>query len=84
MTRHLAEIARRVDDGVQAVLTMNQACWHMSANLVVPDNISILSLQLIRLLAEFDSWASQNAMNQNLCCKLEVSHGSSDFIADGF
>ncbi|MBO9135324.1 LysR family transcriptional regulator, partial [Rhizobium sp. B209b/85] len=34
--------------------------------------------RLIRALAEFDSWASQKAMNLNLWHKLEVCDGSGD------
>ncbi|BCH67832.1 transposase (plasmid) [Agrobacterium vitis] len=44
MTQHLAEIARHVDDGAHAILIMDQAGWHMSNTLVVPDNITILPL----------------------------------------
>ncbi|NSZ19826.1 transposase (plasmid) [Agrobacterium vitis] len=41
MTQHLAEIARHVDEDARAVLIMDQAGWHMSNNLVVPENIKI-------------------------------------------
>ncbi len=44
MTQHLVEIARHVDEGAHAVLIMDQAGWHMSNNLVVPENITILPL----------------------------------------
>jgi transposase len=44
MTQHLAEIARHIDDGSHAILIMDQAGWHMSNNLVVPRNITILPL----------------------------------------
>lgn len=44
MTRHLAEISRHVDENAHAILIMDQAGWHMSNNLVVPGNISILPL----------------------------------------
>ena len=44
MTRHLAEIARHVDADAHAILIMDQAGWHMSNNLVVPENITILPL----------------------------------------
>ena len=44
MTQHLAEISRHVADNAHAVLVMDQAGWHMSANLIVPDNITILPL----------------------------------------
>ncbi|RMI15042.1 hypothetical protein DA102_035800 [Sinorhizobium meliloti] len=44
MTQHLAEIARHIDDDAHAILIMDQAGWHMSNNLVVPENITILPL----------------------------------------
>ena len=44
MTQHLAEIARHVATDGHAVLIMDQAGWHMSNNLVVPENITILPL----------------------------------------
>ncbi|MHC2543321.1 hypothetical protein ACVINY_004033 [Sinorhizobium meliloti] len=44
MTQHLAEIARHVADDADAILIMDQAGWHVSNNLVVPENITILPL----------------------------------------
>jgi len=44
MTLHLAEIARTVAPGAHAVVLMDQAGWHMTAALVIPDNISIIPL----------------------------------------
>ncbi len=44
MTQHLAEISRHVANDAHAILIMDQAGWHMSNNLVIPSNISILSL----------------------------------------
>ncbi|NTF83002.1 IS630 family transposase [Agrobacterium rhizogenes] len=44
MTQHLAEIARHVAEDAHAILIMDQAGWHMSKNLVVPENITILPL----------------------------------------
>ncbi|MEK0189006.1 IS630 family transposase [Microcoleus anatoxicus PTRS2] len=44
MTQHLAEVSRHVADDAHAILIMDQAGWHMSNNLVVPANISILPL----------------------------------------
>ena len=44
MTQHLAEISRHVADDAHAILIMDQAGWHMSNNLVIPGNISILPL----------------------------------------
>jgi len=44
MDAHLAEISRRVAEGAHAVLVLDQAGWHTSPRLRVPDNISLLSL----------------------------------------
>jgi transposase len=44
MTLHLQEIARAVAPGAHAVLLLDQAGWHLSARLRVPDNITILPL----------------------------------------
>ena len=44
MAAHLAEISASVDPGAHAVLMLDQAGWHMSAKLVVPDNITLLPL----------------------------------------
>ena len=44
MTQHLAEIARHVDADAHAILMMDQAGWHMSNNLVLPENITILPI----------------------------------------
>ena len=44
MTRHLAEVSRHVAEDAHAILIMDQAGWHMSNNLIVPGNITILPL----------------------------------------
>ena len=45
MAEHLAEISRRVTEGVHAVVVCDGAGWHQSGHrLVVPDNISLLRL----------------------------------------
>mgnify|MGYP000207970271 CR=1 FL=1 len=41
---HLEEIAFHVAPGAHAVLLLDQAGWHGSAELVVPDNITLLYL----------------------------------------
>ena len=41
MAAHLAEISAAVDPGAHAVLMLDQAGWHMSAKLAVPDNITL-------------------------------------------
>jgi len=44
MAIHLAEISRNVTAGAHAVLVLDQAGWHTSPKLCVPDNISLLPL----------------------------------------
>ena len=44
MTLHLAEIARTVAPGAHAAQLMDQAGWHMTGALVIPDTISVLPL----------------------------------------
>jgi len=44
MSLHLAEIARMVEPGRHAVLLLDQAGWHLSADLEVPANITVLPL----------------------------------------
>ena len=44
MNAHLAEIARTVAPGAHAILIHDGAGWHGSAALVVPDNLSLLTL----------------------------------------
>ena len=41
---HLDEISHHVTEGEHAVLVMDQAGWHKSGELNIPDNISILFL----------------------------------------
>jgi transposase len=44
MQDHLAEISQTVDDGSHAVLILDQAGWHVTPKLKVPDNITLLFL----------------------------------------
>ncbi len=44
MAIHLAEISRHVAESAHAVLVLDQAGWHTSPKLRVPDNISLLPL----------------------------------------
>ena len=41
---HLAEISAEVTPGRHAVLLLDQAGWHMSPRLKVPDNITLMTL----------------------------------------
>ena len=44
MQAHLAEISAAVDPGAHAVVIVDQAGWHMSPKLAIPDNITLLPL----------------------------------------
>ncbi len=44
MELHLREISRAVEPDAHAVVILDQAGWHMSTRLAVPDNISIVML----------------------------------------
>jgi transposase len=44
MTLHLAEISTKVAPGAHAILLLDQAGWHLSKGLQVPDNITIVPL----------------------------------------
>jgi transposase len=44
MNLHLAEIARAVAPQAHAVLLMDQAGWHTTGKLIIPDNITIVPL----------------------------------------
>ena len=44
MALHLAEVSLAVTPGSHAVLLLDQAGWHLSADLTVPDNITLLPL----------------------------------------
>lgn len=44
MALHLREISDAVAPGAHAVVLLDQARWHLSADLAVPDNITILPL----------------------------------------
>jgi DDE superfamily endonuclease len=44
MGLHLAEISRHVAPGAHAVLLLDGAGWHGAADLVVPDNLTLLPL----------------------------------------
>ena len=44
MTLHLAEIDKAIAPGAHAVLLLDQAGWHMSARLAVPQSITIIPL----------------------------------------
>ena len=44
MEAHLVEISATVEPGAPAVLILDQAGWHMSPKLDIPDNITLLPL----------------------------------------
>jgi hypothetical protein len=44
MNLHLAEISEMVSPGKHAVLLLDQAGWHLSGDVAVPGNITLLPL----------------------------------------
>jgi hypothetical protein len=44
MNLHLVEIAQAVAPGAHAVMLVDQAGWHVTAALIIPQNISIIPL----------------------------------------
>ena len=44
MPHHLDEISRRVTAGSHAILVLDQAAWHTSGKLRLPDSLSLLPL----------------------------------------
>jgi DDE superfamily endonuclease len=44
MNKHLEEIAKAVSPGAHAAVILDQAGWHSSRGLIVPENISLLPL----------------------------------------
>ena len=44
MNLHLAEISANVDPGAHAVILMDQAGWHTTPKLIVPDTITLMEL----------------------------------------
>jgi transposase len=44
MTLHLNEISQAVTPGAHALVLVDQAGWHQSKTLVVPDNITLVPL----------------------------------------
>ena len=44
MALHLAEISQAVKPGAHAVLLLDQAGWHLSDKLTIPDNITLMPL----------------------------------------
>jgi transposase len=44
MNLHLAEIAKQIAPGRHAVILLDQAGWHMSKRLVVPNTITLIPL----------------------------------------
>jgi len=44
MNLHLQEISRAVSPGAHAVILLDQAGWHTTCKLTLPDNITLLTL----------------------------------------
>ena len=82
MNAHLAEISAAVDPGAHAVLIVDQAGWHTTAKLRLPENITILplpskapELNPVENIWQFmrDNWLSNRIFESydqivDLCC----------------
>ncbi len=83
MNAHLLEISAAVDKGSHAVLVVDQAGWHLTPKLRLPENISILplpprapELNPVENVWQFmrDNWLSNRVFENNdqivaLCCE---------------
>lgn len=82
MEAHLTEIGAMVDPGAHGVVIVDQAGWHMSTKLNVPDNITLLplpprspELNPVENIWQFirDNWLSNRTFKSyqeivTLCC----------------
>ena len=63
MAAHLIEISAAVDPGAHAVLIVDQAGWHLTPKLAIPDNITVLALppRKVENVWQFmrDNWLSR-------------------------
>ena len=83
MQAHLEEISRLVKTGAHAVLLLDQAGWHTTGKLKVPDNITLLplpprapELNPVENIWQFmrDNWLSNRIFNSygdivQACCE---------------
>lgn len=83
MQEHLAEISNAVDPGAHAVLILDQAGWHVTPKLKVPENITLMflpprspELNPVENLWQFmrDNWLSNRVFKDyddivDQCCR---------------
>ena len=83
MAAHLIEISAAVDPGAHAVLIVDQAGWHLTPKLAIPDNITVLALpprspelNPVEIVWQFmrDNWLSNRIFKSYedivaLCCQ---------------
>ena len=94
MSLHLAEIARMVEPGRHAVLLLDQAGWHLSADLKLPANITVLplpakcpELNVMENVWQFmrDNWLSNNVNAGRIpgqCGGVKAGHSfATEFLA---
>ena len=93
MAAHLIEISAAVDPGAHAVLIVDQAGWHLTPKLAIPDNITVLALpprspelNPVENVWQFmrDNWLSNRIFKSTkivaLCCQAWnnlINHGRS-------
>ena len=91
MTLHLKEISQAVTPGAHALVLVDQAGWHQSKRLVVPDNITLMPLPAkapelnpVENIWQFlrENWISNRIFSSygdilDHCCDgVEQAHGS--------
>jgi hypothetical protein len=64
MALHLDEISRTVAPGAHAVLLLDQAGWHLSDKLAVPENITLVVLSFTRQSSTAISVSGSRASRQ--------------------
>lgn len=83
MQEHLAEISQAVDPGAHAVLILDQAGWHVTPKLKVPENITLMflpprspELNPVENVGQFmrDNWLSNRVFRDyddivDQCCR---------------
>ena len=83
MNEHLAEICKTVDANAHAVVLLDQAGWHTSGKLEIPDNITLMplpprapELNPVENIWQFmrDNWLSNRVFTSydnivDLCCE---------------
>jgi hypothetical protein len=84
MQRHLGEIAAAVPEGRHAVVVADRAGWHLTPQLKLPANLSLLPLPAAapELNPAEQVW-EQLRQNDDVCLRSISPHGSEAHSAPG-